>query len=98
MMKAVMIICNMIVNEEVEEILNKMKLRGFTRWNEVQGRGTENGDPHLGSHIWPTLNSAFMIVLEEKKVPELLEEIKILEKEATKQGIRAFVWNIEQMV
>lgn len=96
-MKAVMIVCNMIINEEVQELLDKLNLRGFTQWNDVQGKGSDKGEPHMGTHIWPSLNSAFLVVTPEEKVKQLMDEVKELEKSASKQGIRAFVWNIEQV-
>lgn len=96
-MKAVMIVCNMIINEEVQELLDKLNMRGFTQWNDVQGKGSDKGEPHMGTHIWPSLNSAFLVVTPEEKVKQLMDEVKELEKSASKQGIRAFVWNIEQV-
>lgn len=97
-MKAVMIICNMIVNDEVKEALNKLKIRGFTLWNDVQGQGSIDGEPHMGSHTWPSLNSSFLVITPNEKVEALLNEIKEIEKDANQQGIRAFVWNVEKTV
>lgn len=97
-MKAVMIVCNMVIEEEVGEALEKLDIRGFTQWNEVQGKGSETGDPHLGTHIWPSLNSAILTVIPEEQVEALLEEIEAIESQAEQQGIRAFVWDIEQVV
>lgn len=97
-MKAVMIICNMIVSDEVKEVLDRLKIRGYTQWNEVQGRGSEDGEPHMGSHTWPSLNSSILVILPEDKTESLLREIKEIEKGATQQGVRAFVWNVEKTV
>ncbi|MDG5767124.1 hypothetical protein QA596_06585 [Balneolales bacterium ANBcel1] len=97
-MKAVMIICNMIVGDEVKDALATLKIRGFTQWNEVQGKGSEDGDPHMGTHAWPSLNSSFLVVLPEGEVEGLLDAVKEIEKGARQQGIRAFVWSVEQTV
>ncbi|HAC16816.1 MAG TPA: hypothetical protein DCE78_12860 [Bacteroidetes bacterium] len=97
-MKAVMIICNMIVGDEVTEALNRLKIRGYTQWDEVKGRGSEDGEPHMGSHTWPSLNSSFLVIVPEAKVEHLLDEVKEIEKGARQQGIRAFVWNVEQSI
>ncbi|HLR89656.1 MAG TPA: P-II family nitrogen regulator [Balneolaceae bacterium] len=96
-MKSVMIVCNMIVSEEVHDALRRLKIRGFTQWNEIQGSGTDTGEPHLGSHTWPSLNSAIMVILKEERVDELLSEIKKIEEGARQQGVRAFVWDIEKV-
>lgn len=95
-MKAVMIIFNQANSERVEYILDRLELRGFTWWNDVQGRGSETGDPRKGTHTWPELNSAALVIMPEDKVDELLGCIKKLDEINKEVGVRAFVWNIEQ--
>ncbi len=97
-MKAVMISYNQSITEEVEEILQSLDIRGYTRWQNVQGQGTQNGNPHLGSHVWPSLNSVILTVVENDKVEMILKKVDDINKEAEEEGIRAFVWNIERMV
>ncbi len=97
-MKAVMISYNQSITEEVEEILQSLDIRGYTRWLNVQGQGTQNGNPHLGSHVWPSLNSVILTVVENDKVEMILKKVDDINKEAEEEGIRAFVWNIERMV
>jgi len=95
-MKAVMIIFNQAVSEKVEFILDKLEIRGYTWWGEVQGRGTETGEPRKGTHTWPELNSSAMVVIPDQVVDPLLESIKKLDEINKEVGVRAFVWNIEQ--
>lgn len=97
-MKAVMIICNAILSDEVLETLNKLEIRGYTRWDDVQGRGSDNGEPHMGSHTWPGLNSSILVILPEDKTESLLKKIKEIEEGASQQGVRAFVWNVEKTI
>ena len=51
-MKAVMIIYNQAHSSVVMEILDKCSVRGFTKWVEVQGRGSFSGEPNYGTHDW----------------------------------------------
>ena len=97
-MKAVMIMYNQILEREVEEILNRLSLRGFTRWQDVQGRGTEEGEPHMGTHTWPVLNGTILTVVGAEAVPMLLEALRSLDRSAPGRGVRAFVWAIEESV
>ena len=98
-MKAVFIPYNQAYKERLIVILDKMNIRGFTMWDQAQGRGSKRGsDPHYGSHAWPTLNSAILTVVPDEKVDDLLGKIHALDIETEKQGIHAFVWNIEKMV
>ena len=64
-MKSVLIIYNQANTERVEFMLDKLGIRGFTFFEQVQGRGTKDGDPHRGSHTWPEMNSAIITVIEE---------------------------------
>ena len=57
-MKAIFISFNQAYYEAIVSIMDRNNIRGFTYWEEVQGRGSKNGEPHYGSHAWPTLNSA----------------------------------------
>jgi nitrogen regulatory protein PII len=94
-MKAVMIIFNQSNTERVEFMLDRLDIRGYTWWSEVLGRGTETGEPRMGTHTWPELNSALMTVVPADKVAVLMEKVKKLDEVNKEVGIRAFVWNIE---
>ena len=97
-MKAVFIVYNQANTERVEYILDALNIRGFTYWENVQGRGTKIGEPRRGTHTWPEMNSAIMTVVPDEKVPELLETVKKLDNRNREVGVKAFVWNIEQMI
>ncbi|MDR1368704.1 MAG: hypothetical protein LBJ72_01070 [Dysgonamonadaceae bacterium] len=96
-MKAVFIPYNQAYKERLIEILDRMNIRGFTNWDEVQGRGTKKGEPHYGDHAWPTLNSAIITMISDERVESLLAKIHELDIQTEAQGIHAFVWNIEKM-
>ena len=97
-MKSVMIVFNQANTERVEYMLDKLEIRGFTFWENVQGRGHLDGDPHRGTHTWPEMNKIVLCVLEDEKVESLLLSVRKLDKRNEEVGVRAFVWNIEQMV
>ena len=60
-MKAVFIVYNQAYNEEIVEALAALGQRGFTRWQDIQGKGGFNGFPRLGSHAWPEMNHAVLL-------------------------------------
>lgn len=97
-MKAVFIVFNQANTERVEYMLDKLEIRGFTWWNDVTGRGTVSGEPRMGTHTWPEMNSALMTMVEDHQVDELLKRIKKLDQINEEVGIRAFVWNVEATV
>lgn len=97
-MKCVFIVFNQANTEKVEFLLDELKISGFTFFEEVQGRGTNGGEPRRGTHTWPEMNSAVMTVVEDEQVPELLRTVRKLDNRSKEVGVRAFVWNIEATV
>ena len=97
-MKCVFIVFNQTNTARVEYILDQLNIKGFTFFEEVQGRGTYGGEPRRGTHTWPEMNSAVMTVVEDDSVEKLLLAVKKLDNRNRDIGVRAFVWNIEQTV
>jgi len=97
-MKAVFIVYNQAHTEKVEYMLDRLNVRGFTEWGNMSGRGSKTGDPHMGTHTWPEINSATLAVVEDEKVDLLLKSIKSLDEVNEEVGIRAFVWDIIKSV
>ncbi len=96
-MKAVFIVYNQALTERVAYILDQLRIKGFTQWPLVNGAGTESGEPRMGSHTWPEMNSAIMTIVEEEMVPLILKYVEKLDNVNKENGIRAFVWDITQM-
>lgn len=97
-MKAVFIAYDQAHHEGVIEILDKSACRGFTSFGTVQGRGTKNGEPHYGTHAWPSLASALLTVVADESVDNLLERLNSLNETKPRLGLRAFVWDIEKSI
>lgn len=98
MLKSVMIVYNQANTERVEYLLDTLGVRGFTFFEDVQGRGTVDGDPRRGTHAWPEMNSAMICVVDESMVEPLLEGVQKLDLRNKEVGVKAFVWTIDQMV
>lgn len=94
-MKAIFIVYNQAYNEEIIEMLAALGQRGFTRWEDVEGKGGFNGRPHMASHAWPESNHAILTMVKDDKVERILEAIKAKDEESPDLGLRAFVWGIE---
>lgn len=97
-MKAVFISYNQALTEAVTTILDRLHIRGFTKWETVTGRGSFDGEPHMGTHTWPAWNSALLIMLDDKKVKPLLQELRELDDKTKMQGLRAYVWSVEEQL
>ena len=84
--------------DSVMQLMDEMAVRGFTGWEELIGRGSATGDPHLGSHAWPAMNSALIAMVEDEKATEFLARLRKLDEENPNQGLRAFAWNVSDVM
>ncbi len=96
-MKAIFISYNQALTDRINAILDEQHIRGFTRWALTEGRGTHDGEPHYGTHAWPSVNSSVLAIVEDAQVEPVLDALRKLDSTTHMQGSRAFVWNIEQM-
>ncbi len=97
-MKAIFIAFDQAHYSSIITLLEKRNCRGFTAWEQVQGRGSKTGEPHYGSHAWPSLASSIITIVDDDRVDGLLKALKVMDEESPKLGLRAFVWNIEKMM
>ncbi len=97
-MQAIFIAYDLAHHEKVIEVLNASSCRGFTSFGTVQGRGTKPGEPHFGTHAWPSLASAMLTFVEDDRVDAVLDRLRAIDEEKPKLGLRAFVWPITRTI
>ena len=95
-MKAIFIAYNQAYNQEIVELLENLGQRGYTVWQDVGGRGSVDGEPHLGSHAWPTQNHALFTVVEDKLASEIMKALRETDSSNQKLGLRAYVLPVEE--
>jgi nitrogen regulatory protein PII len=97
-MKSVLITFDQSYYDRIVTTLERLNCRGFTYMEQVQGRGSKTGEPHYGSHAWPSLCSAIIAVVADDRVDPLLEKLHAMDVQTEQLGLRAFVWNIEKTI
>ena len=95
-MKAIFIAYDQAHRESVIEALSSSMQRGFTCFQQVQGRGSKTGEPHYGSHAWPSENGAILAMCEDDRVPLIFARLRKLDADRPMLGLRAFVLPVEQ--
>lgn len=93
-----MIIYNQAHTEKIDYMLTSLGIRGYSMVENVQGRGTRDGVPHLGTHTWPEINSAMYVMVDDEMVDPLLAKVRKIDSINEEVGIRAFVWEIIKTV
>ncbi len=94
-MKAIFVAYNQAYNQEIVDLLEKMGQRGYTVWSEIGGRGTVDGEPHLGNHAWPTQNHALLTVMEDSLAARVMAALRETDKANEQLGLRAYVLPVE---
>ena len=97
-MKAILITYNQAYYDEIAKVLNDNGVKGFTEWNEIKGHGSETGEPHYGTHAWPTLNNAIISIVPDEAVEGILKQLHEEDLETQDLGLRAFFWTVEGMI
>ena len=93
-----MIIYNQAHTERVEFLMDKLGIKGYTLWENVQGRGSHTGVPHLGTHAWPEINKSLLTIVDDELVDTILDKVKKIDGVNEEVGIRVFVWDILKAV
>ena len=95
-MKAIFVAYNQAYNEEIVEVLEANGQRGYTAWQDIQGKGSVDGIPHLGNHAWPEMNHALLAMVDDGMVEGIMEDLRAKDAASPDLGLRAYVWNIER--
>ncbi len=94
-MKAIFVIYNQAYNQEIVQLLEGLGQRGYTVWEEIGGRGSVDGEPHLGNHAWPTQNHALVAMVEDSLSPAIMEALRETDRNNEALGLRAYVLPVE---
>lgn len=95
-MKAIFIAYNQAYNEEIADLLESLGQRGYTKWEDIGGRGSETGEPHLGNHAWPTQNHAILTVVDDALAPQIMDALRKTDADNALLGLRAYVLPVEE--
>lgn len=93
-----MIIYNQAHTEKIDYMMDKLGIKGYSLWENVQGRGTSSGVPHLGTHTWPEINKSLLAIVDDSLVDTILDKVKRIDVINEEVGIRAFVWDVLKTV
>jgi len=96
-MKAVSVVYNEAIDEEVMEAFSRAGLEHYTKFTRVLGSGPGSG-ARLDDHVWPGANRVLLVFAEEEWVSALVREIGKLRESLSSEGLRAFWWEIEGSV
>jgi hypothetical protein len=95
-MKAVLIVHNVAIDEEVNEILASVGIEHYTKFPNILGKG-ELSEPHLNTDVWPAINCGTFVVTEPVKAKEVMENVRRMRGKLGSEGLKAFMWEIDDI-
>jgi len=95
-MKAVLIVHNVAISEEVNEALESFGIDCYTKFPNIIGKG-EISEPHLNIDVWPGINCGTFVVIEQVKAKKVMENVRRLREKLGTEGIKAFMWEIDDI-
>jgi len=95
-MKAVLIVHNTAIEPDVAEILHAVGISSYTKFPEILGKG-ELSEPHLKIEVWPETNCGTLVVTDSDKAAKLMEHVRQARQKLGSEGIKAFVWQIDDI-
>jgi len=86
------------IADEVEAALTaEGLLNAYTEFPRVLGVGKTSG-PHLGTPVWPKVNKALLLAVEDERGAVLEQIVRDLKQRFAAEGIQLFVWQGAQVV
>ena len=93
-MKAVLIVHNVAIDRDINEAMESIGINCYTKFTNTLGKG-QLSEPHLNTPVWPGVNYGTFIVVDEAKAKEAMEKVRQIRKKLGAEGIKAFMWEIE---
>jgi hypothetical protein len=95
-MKLIFLIFNSPLEPEVKDLLKKVEVAYYTRWERVKGVGQTG--PHFDDEVWPSVNIALMFSLEDEKKDVMAQGVRKIREQFPDEGIRMLVLPLEEIV
>lgn len=95
-MKAVLIVHNVAIDEQVNEMLATVGINCYTKFTDTIGKG-QLSEPHLNTDVWPGVNYSTFVVTDPLKARQIMENVRQIRKKLGSEGLKAFMWEIEDI-
>ena len=95
-LKMVMIVYYEAMDDEVMEVVEHCGVPCHTKLEGALGKGKLSGT-RLGNDVWPGKNNIIYIACEDEVAGKIINCVAELREKRGKEGIKAFIWSLENM-
>jgi hypothetical protein len=85
----------MAIDADINDALAAAGINSYTKFPNTLGKG-KLSEPHLDSDVWPETNCCTLVFTGPEKAAKLMEIIAELRSRLGAEGVKAFLWSIEQ--
>ncbi len=96
-MKQVTIIYNVALEPRVLGCLSHCGVDAYTKIPVAHGVGHAS-EPHMGTHIWPGENRIIFSVVDEEKIPHIMESLRKIKQRFPEEGLKVIVSPVEELL
>jgi hypothetical protein len=96
-MKTILLVFAQPIEGLVMEALKSAGAAHYTKFPYLLGEGGHS-EPHLDSHVWPGSNIGLLVVTDDAVKDKIMTAIREIKKEYEKEGIKAFVLPVEEII
>jgi len=93
-MKAVLIVHNVAIDEQVNEMLVSIGINCYTKFTNTLGKG-QLSEPHLNTDVWPGVNYGTFVVTDQVNAGQIMDNVRQMRKKLGSEGLKAFMWKID---
>lgn len=96
-MKMVLMIVDAGHADDIKQMMQDCEVPGYSELPEVLGKGSTG--KKLGSRAFPGSSTLFMVALDQDCVDQLKQKLaKLHETIGSSEGLRAFSFDVEEMI
>jgi hypothetical protein len=95
-MKAVLIVHNVAIDEQVMEAMEALGVNCYTKFTNTLGKG-QISEPHLNIDVWPGVNYGTFVVTDQRQAKEIMGKIRQMREQLGSEGLKAFMWEIDEV-
>lgn len=93
-MKAVLIVHNVAIDEQVNEMLVSIGINCYTKFTNTLGKG-QLSEPHLNTDVWPGVNYGTFIVTDQVNAGQIMDNVRQMREKLGSEGLKAFMWEVD---
>jgi len=95
-MKAVLIVHSVAIEKDVNAALESVGINCYTKFTNTLGKG-EISEPHLDTDVWPGINYGTFVVTDQAKAEEIMANVRQMREKLGTEGLKAFMWQIDDI-